>query len=45
MHIIPHTCSAMNFCELTPVITPPPPATGEEQVPPEVDYYDELDEV
>jgi hypothetical protein len=23
MHIIPHTCLAMNFCELTVVINPP----------------------
>jgi hypothetical protein len=29
----------MNICELTLAITPPP--TGEEQVPPEEDYYDE----
>jgi hypothetical protein len=32
----------MNFCELTLAITP---HTGEEQVPPEKDYYDEFDQV
>jgi hypothetical protein len=31
----------MNFCELTLTITP----IGEEQVPPEEDYYNEFDEV
>jgi hypothetical protein len=41
MHIIPHTCWAMNFYELTLAITP----TGEEQVAPEEDYYEEFDEV
>jgi hypothetical protein len=29
----------MNICDLTLAITP----TGEEQVPPEEDYYDEFD--
>ena len=43
MHIIPHTCWAMNFCELTLAIYNPP--TGEEQVAQEEDYYEEFDEV
>ena len=43
MHIIPHTCWAMNFCELTLVIKLSP--TGEEHVAPEEDYYEEFDEV
>jgi hypothetical protein len=41
MHIISHTCWAMNVCELTLVITP----TSEKQVPPKEDYYDEFDEI
>jgi hypothetical protein len=43
MHIIPHACWAINFCELTLAIYKPP--TGEEQVAQEEDYYEEFDEV
>ena len=42
MHIIPHTCWTMNFCELTLVIKPP---TSEEHEAPKKYYYEELDEV
>jgi hypothetical protein len=39
----PHTCWAMNIYELTLAIKLPP--TGEEQVAPKEDYYEEFDEV
>jgi hypothetical protein len=42
MHIVPHTCWAMKFCELTLVINLP---TSEEQVASEEYYYEEFDEV
>jgi hypothetical protein len=35
----------MNLCELTLAIKPPPTHTGEEQVAPEEDYYEEFDKV
>jgi hypothetical protein len=41
IHIIPHTCWAMNVCKLTLAITPHRWTSGT----PEEDYYDEFDEI
>jgi hypothetical protein len=41
MHIIPHTCWSMTIWELTLAITTP----SGEQVAPEKDYHDEIDDI